>query len=152
METDWRAVGVGVAWGLGYLAVLSVPVFSNLRWLAVPLVLATGLLAGAAAGGLAGRGVHEGGRHGLISGGLTGAGFAVALWVTFSTPGATSGVFWSLEYLLATSAGRFPVVATHGRLVVGALAVLGGLAIALLGEYAGRRAPAREGGLLSDDR
>lgn len=142
MGTDWRAVGVGTLWGIGHLAVLTVPPFERLGWSAVPLVLATGLLAGAATGRIVDH-VEGGGRHGLLSGGVTGACFAVAFWVALSSPGIDAGVFYALNYLLATSAGQFPVVATHGEYVVGALAVLGGLGIALLAEYAGRRAPER---------
>lgn len=148
MGTNWRAVGVGVVWGLGYLLVLTTPVFTRVRWFAVPLVLGAGLLAGATAGRLAERGVHEGGRHGFVAGSVTGVCFAVGFWLALSTPGLSGGIFWSLNYLLATNAGRFPLVATHGTLVVEALAVLGGFAIALLGEYAGRRAPTRTAGVL----
>ena len=142
MGTDWRAVGVGTLWGLGHLAVLSVPPFASLRWSAVPLVLATGLLAGAATGRIVDH-VEGGGRHGLLSGGVTGGCFAVAFWVVLSSPGIDAGVFSALNYLLATNAAHFPVIATHGEYVVAALAVLGGFGIAVLGEYAGRRAPER---------
>jgi hypothetical protein len=142
MATDWRAVGVGTLWGLAHLGVLSVPPFERLGWASVPLVLATGLLAGAATGRVVNH-VEGGGRHGLLSGGLVGACFAVAFWVTISTPGLESGVFHALSYLLATNAQYAPVIATHGEWVVGALAVCGGFGITLLGEYAGRRAPQR---------
>ncbi|MFC6942930.1 hypothetical protein ACFQE8_23730 [Salinirubellus sp. GCM10025818] len=144
MGLDWPAVGAGVAWGVGYLALLSVPVFSALRWAAVPLVLASGLLAGAAAGGLARHDDDEaGGRHGFTAGLLTGTCFAVGFWVALSTPGFSVGVFHGFNYLLATSAGRVGVIATHGPLVVSALAVLGGATVAGLGYLAGREAPRR---------
>ncbi len=142
MGTDWRAVAVGTCWGVAHLGVLSVPPFARLGWGAVPLVLATGLLAGAATGRIVDH-VEGGGRHGLLSGGVTGACFAVAFWVVLSTPGLDGGAFTALNYLLATNAAQFPVIATHGEYVVGALAVGGGFGIALLGEYAGRRAPER---------
>ena len=143
MGLDWPAVGAGVAWGVGYLALLSVPVFSGLRWMAVPLVLASGLLAGAAAGRLARRDDEAGGRHGLAAGLLTGTCFAAGFWVALSTPGLSVGVFYGLNYLLATSAGRVGLVATHGPLVVATLAVLGGATVAGLGYLAGREAPRR---------
>lgn len=144
MGLDWPAVGAGVAWGVGYLALLSVPVFSGVRLMAVPLVLASGLLAGAAAGRLARRGDAAGGRHGLAAGLFTGSCFAAGFWTALSTPGLSVGVFYGLNYLLATSAGSVRVVATHGPLVVSTLAVLGGTAVALLGYLAGREAPKRE--------
>ena len=144
MDLDWPAVAAGVAWGVGYLALLSVPVFSGLRWTAVPLVLASGLLAGAAAGRLARRGDDAAGRHGLAAGLFTGICFAVGFQVALSTPGLSVGVFYGLNYLLATSAGRVRVVATHGPLVVSSLAVLGGATVGLLGYVAGREAPKRD--------
>lgn len=143
MGLDWPAVGAGVAWGVGYLSLLSVPVFSGLRWVAVPLVLASGLLAGAAAGRLARRDDEAGGRHGLAAGLLTGGCFATGFWVALSTPGLSVGVFYGFNYLLATSAGRVGMIATHGPLVVSTLAVLGGAAVAALGYVAGREAPRR---------
>jgi len=143
MDIDWPAVGAGVSWGVGHLAVLSIPVFSGLRWTAVPLVLASGLLAGAAAGRLARREDEAGGRHGLAAGLLTGSCFAAGFWLALGTPGWSVGVFYGLNYLLATSAGRVRVIATHGPLVVGAIALLGGATIGLLGFLAGREAPRR---------
>jgi hypothetical protein len=143
MGLDWPAVAAGVAWGVGYLALLSIPVFSALRWAAVPLALASGLLAGAAAGGLARRDDGAGGRHGLIAGLLTGTCFAVGFWVALSTPGLSVGVFHGFNYLLATNAGRVRVIATHGPLVVSTLAVVGGATVAGLGYLAGREAPGR---------
>lgn len=143
MGLDWPAVAAGVAWGMGYLALLSIPVFSGLRLMAVPLVLASGLLAGAAAGRLARRDDEDGARHGLAAGLLTGTCLAAGFWVALSTPGLSVGVFYGLNYLLATSAGRVRVIATHGPLVVASLAVLGGVAVALLGYVAGREAPRR---------
>lgn len=139
---DWPAVAAGVAWGVGYLALLSIPVFSGLRWIAVPLALASGLLAGAAAGRLA-RSDGAEARHGLAAGLLTGGCFATGFWVALSTPGLSVGVFYEFNYLLATNAGRMGVIATHGPLVVSLLAVLGGAAVALLGYLAGREAPKR---------
>lgn len=143
MGLDWPAVGAGVAWGVGYLAVLSVPAFSGLRWTAVPLVLAAGLLAGAAAGRLARRDPDAGGVHGLVAGLLTGTCFAAGFWLALDTPGMSVGVFYGFNYLLATSAGRVSVIATHGPLVVASFAVFGGTVMALLGFLAGREAPKR---------
>jgi hypothetical protein len=143
MDLDWPAVAVGFAWGVGYLAVLAVPVFSGLRWTAVPLVLASGLLAGAAAGRLARREDEAGGRHGFAAGLLTGTCFALGFWVSLSTPGLSVGVFHGFNYLLATNAGRVRLIATHGPLIVSTLAVLGGAAVAALGYVAGREAPKR---------
>lgn len=151
--TEWRAVGVGFAAGTAYLAVLAfLPGLRALRWSAVALVLGTGLVAGAAAGLAAGGGpdapstpaaVREGGWHGLLAGSLSGGLFAAA-FVGALRMNTHLGVFFGLNYLLATSAGRFPVVATHGELVVAALAGLGWSVIAALGLYAGLRAPERE--------
>jgi hypothetical protein len=143
MDLDWPAVAVGFAWGVGYLALLSVPVFSDLRWAAVPVVLASGLLAGAAAGRLARGGDGAGGRHGLVAGLLTGTCLTLGFWTALSTPGLSVGVFYGFNYLLATSAGRVRVIATHGPLVVASLAVLGGVTVAGLGYVAGREAPKR---------
>ena len=143
MDLDWPAVTVGFGWGVGYLAVLSVPVFSGLGWAAVPLVLASGLLAGAAAGRLARREDSAGGRHGLAAGLLTGTCFALGFWFALSTPGLSVGVFYGFNHLLATSAGRVRMIATHGPLVVAVLAVLGGVTVTLLGYVAGREAPKR---------
>jgi hypothetical protein len=143
MGLDWPAVGAGIAWGVGYLALLSVPVFSGLRWAAVPLVLASGLLAGAAAGRLARREDEAGGVHGLVAGLLTGACFAVGFRLALDTPGWSVGVFYGFNYLLATNAGRVRVIATHGPLVVSTLAVLGGATMGVLGFLAGREAPKR---------
>jgi hypothetical protein len=67
----------------------------------------------------------------------------VGFWVALSTPGFSVGVFHGFNYLLATSAGRVGVIATHGPLVVSALAVLGGATVAGLGYLAGREAPRR---------
>lgn len=143
MDLDWPAVAAGVAWGVGYLALLSVPVFSALRWTAVPLVLASGLLAGAAAGRLARR-EDAAGRHGFAAGLVTGGTFAVGFKVALATPGLSVGVFYGLNYLLATNAGRVRAIATHGPLVVSSLAVLGGALIGLFGFLAGREAPRRD--------
>lgn len=146
---NWRAVAGGVTSALVYLGVLALPVFEGMRWTGVPLVLATGLVAGAAAGLIADGGPRAGGRHGLLSGAGAGGCFAGAFWLAFDPtippPGRPPGVFYGLNYLLATNAGRFPAVAAHGPLVVAGLALAGGAGIALLGLYAGRKAPQREG-------
>ena len=143
MGLDWPAVGAGVSWGVGHLALLSVPLFSGLRWSAVPLVLASGLLAGAAAGRLARRDPATGGSHGLAAGLITGGCFAAGFWLALDTPGWSVGVFYGFNYLLATGAGRLRVIATHGPVVVSGLAVLGGATMGLLGYLAGREAPQR---------
>lgn len=150
--TDWRAVGVGFVAGVGYLGVLLLPPLSALRWGVVPLVLAAGLVAGTAASLAAGADPHAGGRLGLLGAGATGLAFALAFRYALARPGAPPGAFYALNYLLATNAGRFPAVARHGPVVVSGLAVAGGAGIALLGLYAGTRAPTRAGrGLLEVD-
>lgn len=143
MDLDWPAIAVGFAWGAGYLALLSVPIFSGLRWAAVPLVLASGLLAGAAAGRLARREDEAAARHGLAAGLLTGGCFAVGFWTALSTPGLSVGVFYGFNHLLATSASRVRIITTHGPLVVSTLGVLGGVVVTALGYVAGREAPKR---------
>lgn len=151
--TEWRAVATGAAAGTAYLGLLAVlPGLRGLRWTAVPLVLATGLVAGVAAGLVAGggptaeadaRAIRDGAWHGLLAGSLAGAVFAVAFVGALRTD-THAGVFYPLNYLLATSAGRFPVVAERGGLVVAALAGLGWAGMAALGLYGGRAAPQRE--------
>lgn len=142
-----RAVAAGVALGGLYVAILLwLPGMERARLAAIPLVLATGLVAGAGAGIAADAGPRSGGWHGLAAGTLVGAGVAATILYTFSIPGAASGAFYAANYLLATSAGEFSVVAQHGPLV---LAVLAGIiwgGIAALGLYAGRQAPLREEG------
>jgi hypothetical protein len=130
-----------------HLLILSVPPFAQLGWSAVPLVLATGLLAGAAAGRIVDH-VEGGGRHGLLSGGVTGACFAVVFWVVLSTPSVDGGVFYALESLLTASAAWFPFINIYPEYVVAGLAVIGGFTITVLGEYAGRRAPERDAGFV----
>lgn len=134
---------------LVYLGVLALPLFGGMRWTGVPLVLATGLVAGVAAGLVANEGPRTGGRHGLLAGVGAGILYAGAFWLALdpaSPPGgAPPGIFYGLNYLLATNAGRFHQIARHGRIVVTGLALVGGLVIALLGLYAGRKAPKRKG-------
>lgn len=142
--TDWRAVAVGAAAAAAYLAVLGfLPGLHAARLEAVPLVLGTGFVAGAAAGLRADRGPAAGAWHGLLAGCVAGGLFALATVYVFSV-NEPYGVFHALNYLVATAAGTFPVVATHGRIVVGAVAGTGWAAIAALGLLAGRRAPMRE--------
>lgn len=142
--TDWRAVGLGVAAATVYLGVLAfTPGLDDVRLMGVPLVLATGLVAGAAAAIGTGQEPARGAWHGLLAGSVSGALFAVTLVVVFSE-NLPFGVFHGLNYVLAVSAGRFPVVATHGSLVVAAIAGIGWAGIAGLGLYAGRAAPKRE--------
>jgi hypothetical protein len=142
--TDWRAVTVGAGAAAVYLAFLTFfPGFEGVRIEAVPLVLGTGLVAGAAAGLRADRGPTAGAWHGLLSGCLAGALFAVTLVVVF-TENLPFGVFHGLNYVVATSAGQFTVVATHGPMVVAGIAGAGWGAIAALGLVAGRQAPLRE--------
>lgn len=151
--TEWRAVAVGGGAGIAYLGFLAVlPGLRGLRWSAVPLVLATGLVAGVAAGLVAGGGptveadaeaVRDGAWHGLLAGSLAGAVFAVAFVGALRT-NTHVGVLYPLNYLFATSAGRFPVVAERGELVVATLAGLGWTVMAALGLYGGRAAPQRE--------
>lgn len=150
---DWRAVVAGTAAGTAYLGFLaSVPGLEELRWSAVALVLATGLVAGAVAGLLAGAApavdadagdVRDGALHGLLAGSLSGAVVAVAFVLSLRT-NTHLGVFYGLNYLLATSASDFPIVRSRGDLVIAVLAGLGWSVIALLGLYAGREAPKRE--------
>ncbi|MFC7175710.1 hypothetical protein [Halosegnis marinus] len=151
MPTDWRAVLAGAGAALAYLALLALaPGFDAVRLAGVPLVLATGLVAGAAAGLAADRGPGPGAWHGLLAGSLGGAAFAVTLVYVFSA-NEPYGVFHGLNYVVATSAADFPVVATHGRAVVAGIAGTGWTLIAALGIYAGHAAPRREGGSLIEE-
>lgn len=151
MPLDWRAVAAGTTAALAYLAVLALlPGLEHVRLAGVPLVLATGLVAGAAAGLVADDGPVAGAWHGLLAGSLGGAAFAVALVTVFSI-NEPYGVFHGLNYVVALSAGDFPVVATHGSTVVAALAGVGWAGIALLGVYAGHVAPRRDGRTLIEE-
>ncbi|WP_255195527.1 hypothetical protein [Halorarius litoreus] len=142
--TDWRAVVTGTGAATAYLAFLAFfPGLTGVRLEGVPLVLGTGLVAGAAAGIRADRGPQVGAWHGLLAGSLAGALFAVTLVSVFWS-NLPFGVFHGLNYVLAVSAGRFPVVATHGPAVVAGIAGGGWAAIAALGLLAGRQAPLRE--------
>lgn len=142
--TDWRAVATGAVAAATYLAALAfVPGFEAVRLEGIPLVLGTGLVAGAAAGLGADRGSHAGAWHGLLAGSVAGGGFAVALVYVFWT-NQPYGVFHGLNHLVATAAGEFPVIATHGQLVIAGLAGGGWAVIAALGLFGGRQAPKRE--------
>jgi hypothetical protein len=140
---DARAVLVGVVWGGAYLALLAVPVFSGVRWMAVPLVLATGLIAGSAAGRAAGGDPRRAGWCGFASAGLVGLGFAWWFYATLAAVARPPGVFLGLNYLLARSAAWVPAVATHGQWVAVGVSVGGGGLIALVGLVAGQLAPGR---------
>lgn len=151
MSLDWRAVAAGTGAAGAYLAVLALlPGLQRVRLAGVPLVLATGLVAGAAAGLVADDGPVAGAWHGLLAGSFGGAGFAVTLVTVFSL-NEPYGVFHGLNYVLALSAGDVPVVARHGRAVVAALAGVGWAGIALLGVYAGHAAPRRDGSALIEE-
>lgn len=142
---DARAVATGVALGGLYIATLLwLPGMEQARLAAVPLMVATGLVAGSGAGLAADAGPRSGGWHGLAAGSLVGAGVAATLFYTFTVPGAASGAFYAANYLLATFAGQFPVIAQHGPVVLAVLAGLVWAGIAALGLYAGRQAPLRE--------
>ncbi|WP_435193820.1 hypothetical protein [Natronomonas sp. EA1] len=145
---DWRAVLAGVGASVAYLLLLAgFPGTETVRLGGVPLVLATGLIAGATAGRLA-PSARVGGWHGLCSGSLAGGLFAGSFWYLLALPARPPGVYYGLNYLLAVSAGQFPVVATHGPLVVALLAGVGWAGIAVCGLYAGTRAPQRHGGFI----
>ncbi|PSP57201.1 hypothetical protein BRC72_09175 [Halobacteriales archaeon QH_7_66_36] len=151
MLTDWRAVASGLGAALLYLAVLALfPGFEGVRFAGVPLVLGTGLVAGAAAGIAADDGPTTGAWHGLLSGSLGGAAFAVTLVYVFAA-NEPYGVFYGLNYVLALSAGDISVIATHGRTVVAGLAGTGWVLITVLGIYAGYTAPQREGRTLIEE-
>jgi hypothetical protein len=151
MPLDWRAISAGVAASLAYLAALALlPGLERVRLAGVPLVLATGLVAGAAAALVADDGPLAGAWHGLLAGSLGGAAFAVVLVAVFSA-NEPYGVFYGLNYVLALSAGDVPVVATHGDAVVAALAGVGWALITLLGVYAGHAAPRRDGSGLIEE-
>jgi len=151
MALDWRAVAMGTVAALTYLAALALfPGGERVRLAGIPLVLATGLVAGSAAGLVADDGPLAGAWHGLLAGSLGGAAFAVTLVTVFSL-NEPYGVFHGLNYVVALSAGDFPVVATHSRAVVAGLAGGGWTLIALLGIYAGHAAPRRDGGTLIEE-
>lgn len=142
--TDWRAVTTGAGAAAVYLAVLAFfPGLDGVRAEGIPMLLGTGLVAGSAAGLRADRSPQVGAWHGLLSGCLAGALFAVTLVVVFSQ-NLPFGVFHGLNYVVALSARQFPVVATNGELVVAGIAGSGWAAIAALGLVAGRQAPLRE--------
>lgn len=144
-RTEPRAVVHGGAAGSVYLLVLLlVPGLERVRIAGVLLVLASGLVAGATAGLAADDGPRPGAWHGLLAGSLAGGATAGLVAYTFTTPGAARGVFYGLNYLVATSAGTFPVIARHGVLVVAGGAGIGWGVIAALGLYAGHRAPLRD--------
>jgi hypothetical protein len=142
--TDWRAVGAGCVLAGGYLLLLAIlPWVSSVRLAGVPLVLGAGLLAGATAGLAADEGPHAGAWHGLLAGAVSGGVFA-AVFVYVFAENVDGGVFHGLNDVVARSAADFPVVATHGSLVVGVLAGVGWASIAALGLFAGGRAPRRD--------
>lgn len=126
------------------MVLLVVPGLESVRVAGVFLVLASGLVAGASASLAADQGPEAGAWHGLLAGSVAGGLAAGLVAYTFSTPGAARGVFYGLNYLVATSAGTFPVVASHGVLVVAVGAGIGWGLIAALGLYAGHRAPLRD--------
>lgn len=142
--TDWRAVFAGAGVGGGYLLALAVvPGLAAARLAGVPLVLGAGLLAGSAAALAADVDPHGGAWHGPLAGGIAGGVFAVC-FVAVLFANVDGGVYHGFNYVLATSAGEFPVVRTHGLLVVGGLAGVGWALIAALGLWAGRRALLRD--------
>lgn len=143
---DWRAVGAGTSFAAAHVWALALPVLEGAYLSSVLLVPAVGVSGGALAGFLS-ESRAAGERHGLLAGSLAGLLFAGAFWVALDTPGLTRGAFRSLNYLLAVSAGRFPVVARHGPAVVAALGVVGATVIALAGRWAGGVAAAKEGEL-----
>lgn len=144
-RTDPRAVVHGaVAGGVYLLVLLVVPGLERVRVAGVLLVLASGLVAGASAGIAADDGPWVGAWHGLLAGSLAGAITAGLVTYTFTTPGAARGVFYGLNYLVATAAGTFPAIASHGVLVVAVGTGVGWALIAALGLYAGHRAPLRD--------
>jgi hypothetical protein len=148
----WRAVLVGVVWGVGYLALcyLLVPL-ERVGLAAVPLVLGAGPLAGAAAGWFTDEGPTKSTRHGLFAAGLTGLAFAAVFWHIVSvarfntlTPFGHGGAFYAAKLMFAYSAGDFPFVSANPGRAAGALAIAGAVAITLLGSYAGYVASVRE--------
>lgn len=151
MHTDWRAVGGGVAVAVAYLTLLALlPGLEGVRLGGIPLVLATGLVAGAAAGVFADRGPTAGSWHGLLAGSASGAAFAAVLVYVFVV-NEPYGVFHGLNYVVARSAVHFPIVATAPDAVVAGLAGAGWALIAGLGSYAGHAAPRREGDSLIEE-
>jgi hypothetical protein len=152
MCMHWRAVLAGVAWGVGYLALIYLlPPLERVGLAAAPLALGAGPLAGAAAGALARGGPAESTRHGLFAGALTGAAFAAAFWHVLAvprfdtlTPLGNGGAFYAAKLTFAYSAGEFPILSRYPGRAVGAIALAGAAAITLLGSYAGYAADARE--------
>lgn len=141
----WRAVLAGVAWGVGYLALIYLlPPLEAVGITAVPLALGAGPLAGAAAGHLVDGDRAESIRHGLAAGALTGLAFAVAFWHVVSvarfntvTPLGRGGAFYAAKLTFAYSAGDISLFSQYPGRSAGALAMAGGAAIALLGGYSG---------------
>jgi hypothetical protein len=148
----WRAVLVGVAWGVGYLGVCYLlPALERVGLVGALLLLGAGPLAGAAAGWLTPNGPAESTRDGLVAGAVTGLAFAAAFWHVLSvsrfnslTPLGHGGAFYAVKLTFVYSAGDFPIISAHPGRVAGGLALAGGVAIALLGAYAGFVADARE--------
>lgn len=142
---DWRAVLTGVAWGVGYLALLYLfPPLERVGLAAVPLALGAGPLAGAAAGWFSRGGPAESARHGLLAGACTGVAFAAAFWHVLSisrfrslTPLGNGGGFYALKLAFVYNAGDYAVVTRQPGRVAGALAFTGAAAIVLLAGYAG---------------
>lgn len=148
----WRAVLVGVVWGVGYLACCYLlPPLEAIGVVAVPLALGAGPLAGAAAGRLSPGGPAESTRYGLAAGALTGLVFAAGFWHVVSvarfntlTPVGRGGAFYAAKLTFAYSAGDIAFFSRYPGRSAGALAMAGGVAIALLGAYAGYVADVRE--------
>lgn len=148
----WRAVPVGIAWGVGYLAVCYLlPALERVGLVGALLLLGAGPLAGAAAGWLTPEGPAESTRDGLVAGAVTGLAFAVAFWHVLSvsrfnslTPLGHGGAFYAVKLTFAYSAGDFPFIARHPGRVGGAIAIAGATVITLVAGYAGYVASVRE--------
>lgn len=142
---NWRAVGAGVGWGVGYLGLCYL--FAPLARAgpgAAALLLGAGPLAGAAAGWLSADGPARSTRHGLAAGAPVALAFAGLFWYSMVTPFGAGGAFYAAKYTLATSAGDLPVIARRPTLVVAGLTAAGTVGIAGLSTYASRVADRRE--------
>lgn len=141
----WEPLVLGSAVELAMLGVgLLVSLPSEIMWLGVVVLLSTGFLGGYVAGQLSADGWRTNALYGGFAGAVGGVVYAPTLWFSMNNviPRASYSAFWGLNYFTATS-NLLPrlFVASHGDLVVGGLAVGGGILFVLEGIIAGGAAP-----------
>lgn len=137
LAVDWTTVFRGAAIQVG-LIVLSglVRVPYAFWWLAVGLSLSIAAFGGFGAG--IGAPTRRVGRlRGAASGLLGGMAFGAVLWYTMRTPGAPVGVFWTLNYRVATLPYPPGFAARYDAVIPIALAALATGVFVLVGTIAG---------------